>query len=161
MSKGVMPATVRKNHEVLFKIKKLLVGAIFDPEYAEFFLNTLYDNMLKSSQNSMNGFEFNDADKSVTFSFNIDNVTDYYADQFIRNALGSTFIAVASSGRMCDILYLKDAEGYNLFNTRFIYGTDQANSTFTNPELLNPKELSYIFNINSFGNGRFILSLIQ
>ena len=94
---------VEKSMDTFFKLKKLLVSAIFDPEYSEYFLNQLYDHMIHSGGNIIS-YEFNDGEKIVMFTYdnqvtnsNFDPITD------IRIALAATYTDIKGNGRMNEI----------------------------------------------------------
>ena len=150
MKKELAQSVIGLNIDIIFKVKKLLVGAIFDNMYLEFFLERLRNYAPDNRMTKTLDFSFNDADKSVMFTLNTDSMMD------IRYSLAKVFIDISNSGIMCDVLYLMDQDAYFLFKNNLV--VDNPNK---DPNLFTALDLSFMFNINYLGGNRYVLSLIQ
>ena len=148
-----------KNINKYFTIKKLFASAIFDPEYSEFFINSLYDNLSHIFKCTPEAFSFNDANKEIVISINNPNGSYYNDMKSIRLSFEKSIVDVINNGRMHDILYLKDNDAYNVLKSSYTYG--HANKPANDFELFSPFDIANMFNINVFGSGTYVLSLIQ
>lgn len=148
-----------KNIDKYFTIKKLFTSAIFDPEYSEFFINNIYDKLCQTFKCTLEVFSFNDANKEITITVNNPNGSYYNDINSIRMAFEKTIVDIINNGRMHDILYLRDNDAYNVLKSSYTYG--HANKPAIESELFSSFDIASMFNINVFGNGTYILSLIQ
>lgn len=157
----VTPTYAQKNWEKSAIIKKLLVSAIFNPEYSEFFIDRFYSHLCTYlNGNIPTEFAFIDQNKDIVITINIPNYTDYICHGYIRDAYAQTLVDVLANGRMCDILYLINADSYNTLKNSITYGVID-DMAYIDPDIFYPRDISQMFNINTFGNGKYILSLIQ
>lgn len=156
----ITPNYAEKNWEKWAAIKKLFVSAIFNPEYSEFFIDKFYTNLSNILGACPNEFGFIDRTKDLSITILIPNCTDFICHKYIRDAFAQTIVEVLYNGRMCDILYLINADSYNTLKNSIVYGV-RDETVYMSSDLFCPQDIAQMFNINSFGNGKYILSLIQ